>query len=324
MASIRPEVRWADVTIMVRPPPGRLFGDERAAHGLGQSSGQREPEPDAGAVVAVTEPLERQEHPVVGLARDAGPTVDDADLDVVAVPARGDEDLLLGRAVAYGVGHQVDQHPLQQGGVGQDLGQVEGDVALDAVAQRPELVDGMAGRPRPGRSAAATGRARRPAGGSCRAGSPPAGPGGRATRRRWPAVRRGPAGSSRSRGCAGSPRRPWRPTAGVRRSWLTAASSAVRIRSASASGLARSASCWRRSWRSATAASAANASSTRRSLGVQQPAARGEHQRCRRSRRRCRPGGAGARQPRRRWRRSARRRARPGRPGWARRGVRAA
>ena len=50
-----------------------------------------------------------------------------------------------------------------------------------------------------------------------------------------------------------------------RRSWLTAASSAVRIRSASASGRAASASSTSRSWRSATTAWAANASTIRRS-----------------------------------------------------------
>ncbi len=52
---------------------------------------------------------------------------------------------------------------------------------------------------------------------------------------------------------------------GVRRSWLTAASSAVRIRSAAASGRAVAASSASRSWRSATAAWAANASTIRRS-----------------------------------------------------------
>ncbi len=52
---------------------------------------------------------------------------------------------------------------------------------------------------------------------------------------------------------------------GVRRSWLTAASSAVRIRSAAAIGLAASASAVSRCCSSATPACAANALSTRRS-----------------------------------------------------------
>ena len=65
---------------------------------------------------------------------------------------------------------------------------------------------------------------------------------------------------------------------GVRRSWLTAASSAVRIRSASAMGRAASASAASRCCSSATAAWAANAPSTRRSVGGQRAAAQRQHQ----------------------------------------------
>ncbi|CAM5693766.1 hypothetical protein SPURM210S_07993 [Streptomyces purpurascens] len=55
------------------------------------------------------------------------------------------------------------------------------------------------------------------------------------------------------------------PASGVRRSWLTAASSAVRMRLPSASARARSASSWSRRRSSTTAAWAAKAASTRRS-----------------------------------------------------------
>jgi hypothetical protein len=52
----------------------------------------------------------------------AGSVVDDADLDVAAVFAGGDDRGLVGWAVAKGVGQQVDQGPFQQGRVDGDLG----------------------------------------------------------------------------------------------------------------------------------------------------------------------------------------------------------
>ncbi len=68
-----------------------------------------------------------------------GPRSIDADLHLVAVFARGDQD---GRAVADGVAHQVDQHPFQQRRVGDDLREVVGDRGLDVDAQRAQVVDG--------------------------------------------------------------------------------------------------------------------------------------------------------------------------------------
>ena len=105
----------------------------------------------------------------------------------------------------------------------------------------------------------------RPAAGSCRAGWPPAGRAGPATRRRWPAARRGRSASNSTSWLRRLATAAFAEASGVRRSWLTAASSAVRIRSASASGRAVAASSASRSWRSATAAWAANASTIRRS-----------------------------------------------------------
>jgi hypothetical protein len=100
-----------------------------------------EPQADAVAVVTVAEPLERQEDPVVVLGWDAGAAVDDADLHHVVVPAGGDQHLVAGRAVADGVGHEVDEHALQQRRVGDDVGQFDGDVILDPILQGAEVVD---------------------------------------------------------------------------------------------------------------------------------------------------------------------------------------
>ena len=140
------------------------------------------------------------------------------------------------RAVAQRVGDQVDQDPFEQAGVGEDLGQVVGDVEADASAGRAEVVEGL----RDG-----LGNAQRLRLHAQRAGLQAAhveqvvdqaGEVGRGTRRRWRAVRRGRASSKITSGLRRLATAALAEASGVRRSWLTAASSAVRIRSASASG----------------------------------------------------------------------------------------
>ena len=86
-------------------------------------------------------------------------------------------------------------------------------------------------------------------------------------------------GPTARRWSAGWSPRPWPRRAGVRRSWLTAASSAVRIRSAAAIGRAAAASAASRCCSSAVAAWAAKAPSTRRSVGAQRAAAQRQQQR---------------------------------------------
>ena len=143
-----------------------------------------------------------------------------------------------GRAVAHALATRLATIALEQRRVGEDLGQVVRDA--DA---RP---GGPAARGRPARAGTTSSsadrlrlqrRARRPAGGSCRAGCSTR----RSSRSRdSSAVASSSARSSarpgRRRGCAGSSTAALAEASGVRRSWLTAASRAVRIRSASASG----------------------------------------------------------------------------------------
>ena len=221
---------------------GSSSGVERAAHGLGEPAGQGQAEADAGVVVAVAEALERQEDPVaVGSrgcrGRGRRPAARPRPSCSLAVTERRPP----GRAVAQRVGDQVDQDPFQQAGVGVHRGQVVGDAQAYAAAGRRRARRARGARPPPAPIAA---------------GVTPSAPACRrlmssrlATSRSSRSSDSSAVASSSSRSCVGERRRRccagWSTAAlaeasGVRRSWLTAASSAVRIRSASASG-----SAWR-------------------------------------------------------------------------------
>ena len=227
---------------MVSPPPGCLVGYERAAHGLREPPGEREAEADAGVVVAVAEPLEGQEDPVARRpggcpARGRRPRSPRARRR--RVRARGDEDGAARPAVADGVGDQVDQDPFQQRRVGEHSGRPPG-----SLLPRPGRAAGRGRRRRTGHDVLECGRLQRqPEHPRLQAAhveqvgdqAVQLGPG---TRRRWRATP--------SRSCVDPVTSAVRrlstaalaEASGVRRSWLTAASSAVRILSASASGRA--------------------------------------------------------------------------------------
>ena len=170
--------------------------------------------------------------------RDARPPVDDPQLDPVAQRAAGERGRRARRGVAQRVGGQVGDDPLEDAGVDAPprAGRRRSAPRPSAGAARGHPATGP--RSRPGRPGAGTPPAPRPAAGSCRAGCRPAGPACPATHRRSPAARRGPRRSH----CTSVARRlvtaALAEASGVRRSWLTAASSAVRIRSASAIGRA--------------------------------------------------------------------------------------
>ena len=109
---------------------GGVGGRDGAAHRLDEAARHRKAEADAAGVVVVAEALERFEHLLLGAARDAGALVDDVDQHAVADPAGVDPDHAVGR-VPQRVVDQVDQHPLQQSGVGHRDGVT--DVDLDPV-----------------------------------------------------------------------------------------------------------------------------------------------------------------------------------------------
>ena len=80
-----------------QPAAGSVLGGQRPAHRLGQAARQRQAEPHPGRVVGVAQPLERHEHPVPFLLRDAGAAVDHAQLDPVSEGAGGQQRRLVRR-----------------------------------------------------------------------------------------------------------------------------------------------------------------------------------------------------------------------------------
>ena len=67
--------------------------------------------------------------------------IDDPDVQPVSVGAGGHRRRLVGWGELQGVGEQVGQDPLQQGGVGHDLWQVIGQLDLHSIGGVAELVD---------------------------------------------------------------------------------------------------------------------------------------------------------------------------------------
>ena len=226
---------------MVSPPPGVSSGARVPPIASARPRDSARPRPDAGVVVPVAEPLERQEHLVpVGPRGMPGPWSTTRSSTgppcSLAVTSGGRS----GRAEPQRVGDQVDQDPFQQAGVGADRGQVGGDAArATCAAGSPELVERRRDRVLQADRRPAT----RPSTPACRRlmSSRFADQPGEPVQRlvgggqQFVAV---VARRSRPRRCAGWSTAALAEASGVRRSWLTAASSAVRIRSASASGLA--------------------------------------------------------------------------------------
>jgi hypothetical protein len=119
---------------------GFVVNDEHSRHGaawLGDVGSD-----GAGGVVGVTQALEGSEHLVPVCGRDAGPVVDDVNLDPVAQGAGAEERRATGRAVSKGVGDEVGDDSFQEGGVGQAVGKVLGEPDDDVVAPGPEVVQG--------------------------------------------------------------------------------------------------------------------------------------------------------------------------------------
>ena len=180
--------------IMVSPPPGVSSGSSVPPIASARPRDRARPSPTPVCVVAVAEPLERQEDPVARPRRDAGAAVDDPQLDLVAVRAGGDR-AAAARAgcSAAALAMRLTRTRSSSAGSAQHLGQVVGDVGRDVGRPAGRGRRGRAGRPPPapigcgvhaeraGLQPAHVEQVRRPAG---RAGP--------ATRRRWPAARRGP------------------------------------------------------------------------------------------------------------------------------------
>ena len=119
-----------------------VLGLERAAHPLDEALGQREPETDARRVVGVAHALERVED-LAPCARRAtpGPVVGDPQLDRAAERAGAEAGRSSGGGVPEGVGQQVDERPLQQDRVGAHRRQVVRDVDLDLARLDSQLVE---------------------------------------------------------------------------------------------------------------------------------------------------------------------------------------
>ena len=151
-------------TTMRQAAAGGVLGGERAAHGLGEPAGDAEPQPSGrrgrgrrGAGRRRRAARRRRGHP--------GPGVDDPQLDAVAVRAGPHRDRCA-RAVPERVVDEVGDHPLEQAGVGEDLGQPLVDLDRDARGTGSQVETGAAParRRRRTRRVAARGRRRRSAG----------------------------------------------------------------------------------------------------------------------------------------------------------------
>ncbi len=226
-------------TTMVRPPPGVSSGSSVPPMASVEAAGQRQSEADAGRVVGVAEPLERAAKTCSrASARDARAAVDDPQLDPVAERAAGDQRRAAGGAVA---------HARWRGGW---RGPAPAARGRRAPSGRSSGRSTTTGRPSGRRRRAPGPRPRRARSGRSSTASAPACSRLMSSRLSTSAASRSSdssavsSSSSRSSVDHSTSRLSRLVTAaladasGVRRSWLTAASSAVRIRSASASGAA--------------------------------------------------------------------------------------
>ncbi len=97
-----------------------VFRRQGTAHSLRESAGEREAEAEARGVIGIALALERREHSLAALGRNALAVVGDADLRPIAQAARRDVHGPIGRRVPVRVGEHVDEDALQQHGVGTD------------------------------------------------------------------------------------------------------------------------------------------------------------------------------------------------------------
>ena len=146
--------RPAATRTIVSPPPGVSSGVRVPPMASVSPRDSASPRPDAGGVVGVAEPLERREHPVQVGRRDAGPAVDDPQLDPVAEAAAGDA------AAAGPAGcsaarcrRRLATTRSSRPGSASTVRQVVGHVDDDAAPGGAEVVQGQRARPRRGRPA---------------------------------------------------------------------------------------------------------------------------------------------------------------------------
>ena len=239
-----------------------VLGRQGASQGVGEPLGHREPETHSGPSRRVPQPLEGPEDRLLRGVGDSRAAVDDPHLHPFAERTGRDQDGASLPAMPDGVLDQVREHPLEQTRVGDHERQLLGDAQVDAGRRgqprqrgRHDLVDVHRTQVRLDAS--------RSAAGSCPAGWRPARPAGRRTPRWWPAGPPRPLRTIRRRSDRRLDTAALMLASGVRRSWDTAASSAVRIALPSASCRACRARSASRSRSSTDAICAAKAPSTR-------------------------------------------------------------
>ena len=118
-----------------------VLGVQLPAHRLHEAPGHGQAEPDTGPVLRVAQALERPEDPVAILASDARSPVDDPDVHP-AGHRPGLHPESHAAAVDEGVVDQVGHGPLQQHRIGEDPGQVVGQLDGDGLSPGPEAGHG--------------------------------------------------------------------------------------------------------------------------------------------------------------------------------------
>ena len=132
------------VKAKVLPFCGSLSTDKRAEIDAHQLARDVEPEPEAVLLrLVLRELLEAVEDQLDVLGRDAGPAVGDPDRDVavIGIVARPDFDLAVLAGVFAGIGAEIDDHPADAFGVGEDVRNLVGnrELDLDLMRRRPLL-----------------------------------------------------------------------------------------------------------------------------------------------------------------------------------------
>ena len=137
---------------IVSPPPGVSSTSTLPPIASTKPARDGQPEPDARALRAVAEALERDEDAVAIRWRDAGPTVDDAEVDAAVDGAGDDAHRRARRRAPRAFCDDVGDRPLEQPGIGDDAGERLGHVDVDRRPRAgPMLAERGRVRPRRGR-----------------------------------------------------------------------------------------------------------------------------------------------------------------------------
>src|SRR5215475_9772210 len=121
----------------------RVLWGERSAHRLGKATREREPKPNPGCVVGVTESLERGEDAVAFLLGDTRTLVHDPYFDAIVVRACANDRWVLGSRIAQRVAEQVDEDALADRRISLDLRQRLRDVDPNVGALGAKIVQGV-------------------------------------------------------------------------------------------------------------------------------------------------------------------------------------